>query len=86
MTVHPAKLTTAGVAIYILSWLFIFNEWFQMGSQWLYDTVEPVRRRLKLQHLGFLPFLTLVNHMHQVQVVLVCNLGILLNAATHYLL
>lgn len=58
-----------------------------MGGQWLDDTVESVRHRRKLLHVGFLLlFLAQVNHMHRVQVVLVRNLGILLYAATHYLL
>lgn len=38
MAVHPAKLTTAGAAIYILSWLFFSLEQFKMGSQRLGDT------------------------------------------------
>lgn len=42
MAVHPAILTTAGAAIYILSWLFIFYEWFKIGSRSLDDTVEYV--------------------------------------------
>lgn len=33
MAVQPAKLTTARAAIYILSWLFIFQEWFKMESR-----------------------------------------------------